>query len=131
MFADPERHVTFRRFFRTMGTPNYRNLREDVGLYALTIEDEDWGKFRTPGLREVAETAPYMHNGSLATLEDVVRFYNEGGGDDQTAGLEPLNLTGEEIDQLVAFLSSLSSNPAPAEAPVLPDYQLITLGGGQ
>jgi cytochrome c peroxidase len=131
IFEDPERHVTFRRFFRTLGTPNYRNLREDVGLYALTKDEADWGKFYTPGLREVGRTAPYMHNGSLVTLEDVVRFYSVGGGPNQTAELQPLRLSNAEGDQLVAFLESLSSEPIPVEAPSLPDYQLLTLGGSE
>lgn len=129
MFEDPERYLTFRRFFRTLGVPNYRNLREDVGLYALTMDQADWGKFRTPSLREVSRTAPYMHNGSLATLEDVVRFYNQGGGPGQTAGLEPLELSDTEISQLVAFLESLSSEPIAVEVPALPDYELLPLGG--
>jgi cytochrome c peroxidase len=47
-----------------------------VGLYAVTKENEDWGAFRTAPLRELAYTAPYMHNGVFATLEDVVEFYN-------------------------------------------------------
>jgi cytochrome c peroxidase len=131
MFQDPELHVTFRRFFRILGVPNYRNLREDVGLFSLTIDQDDWGKFRTPGLREVGRTAPYMHNGSLATLEDVVHFYNDGGGPDQTAGLQSLELADDEIDQLVAFLESLSSEPVAVEVPPLPDYQLLTVGGSE
>lgn len=131
MFEDPERHLTFRRFFRILGTPNYRSLNEDVGLYAMTLDEADWGKFRTPSLREVARTAPYMHNGSLATLEEVVRFYNGGGGERQTAGLEALNLDDTQVGQLVAFLESLSSDlPAVAE-PVLPDYEIVSLGSGE
>ncbi len=125
MFDDPERYVTFRRFFRTLGVPNYRNLREDVGLYALTLDDGDWGKFRTPSLREVGRTAPYMHNGSLATLEDVVRFYNDG-----VAGQEALGLSDSEIGQLVAFLNSLSSEPVEVTVPALPDYAVMQLGDG-
>ncbi len=128
MFNDPERQLTFRRFFRTLGVPNFRNLWDDVGFYALTMDEADWGKFRTPSLREVSRTAPYMHNGSLASLEDVVQFYNNGGGPDQTAGLEPLNLTDTEVGQLVAFLETLSSDPIPVEPPVLPDYGILPLG---
>ncbi len=128
LLEDPERHLTFRRFFRTLGVPGYRGLREDVGRYALTMDEADWGKFRTPSLREVARTAPYMHDGSLATLEDVVRFYNQGGGPGQTAGLEPLGLTDQEVGQLVAFLESLSSDLPPVEPPVLPDYGLVPPG---
>lgn len=128
MFQEPERHLTFRRFFRILGTPDYRDLREDVGLYALTLDEADWGKFRTPSLREVGRTAPYMHDGSLADLEAVVQFYNAGGGDTQTAGLEPLNLSESEVAQLVAFLESLSSEPIAVEPPQLPDYALLPLG---
>jgi cytochrome c peroxidase len=58
--------------------------------------------FNTPGLRDVANTAPFMHDGSLATLEDVVRFYNND------SVLAPLGLTGPEIDDLVAYLEALS-----------------------
>lgn len=131
IFQDPLRHITFRRFFRTLGVPNYRNLREDVGMYALTIDPGDWGKLRTPSLRTVAFTAPYMHNGSLATLEEVVRFYNQGGGDapNKDPTLTPLNLTDEEVTVLVAFLESLSGALAPVEAPELPRFQLMELGG--
>ena len=128
LFEDPERHLTFRRFFRTLGTPDYRNLSEDVGTYALTLEEEDWGAFKTPSLREVGRTAPYMHDGSLETLADVVAFYNEGGGEGQTAGLAPLDLSDEEAAQLVAFLESLSSDPIDVEAPQLPSYGLMPLG---
>lgn len=129
MFDDPERHLTFRLFFRTLGTPNYRNLREDVGLYALTKDDADRGKFRTPSLREVGRTAPYLHNGSLATLQEVVAFYNDGGGSSQSAGLKPLGLSDSEAGQLVTFLESLSSEPIAVTAPSLPDYQIVSLGG--
>jgi len=103
IFSDPLRHITFRRFFRTLGLPNYRNTFEDVGLMALTEDEADRGAFRTAPLREVALTAPYMHNGMFATLEDVARFYNTG-----TAAAPPLGLSDAEIAQLVAFLQSLT-----------------------
>lgn len=128
MLEDFDRVVTFRRFFRTLGVPNYRALTEDVGLYALTQDEADWGKFNTPSLREVAATAPYMHNGSLATLTDVVNFYNGGGGESQTVGLAPLGLSDAEVAQLVAFLETLKSDLAPVEAPALPDYGVLPLG---
>ncbi len=68
------------------------------------------GKFKVPTLREVARTPPYMHDGSLAKLEDVVEFYDRGGNpnpglDDE---IRPLHLTGDEKQALVAFLGSLS-----------------------
>jgi len=68
------------------------------------------GKFKVPTLREVARTAPYMHDGSIATLEDVVEYYDRGGnvnpGLDED--LHPLHLVAEERRALVAFLRSLS-----------------------
>ncbi len=130
LFADPIRQMTYRRFLRTMGVPNFRNIREDVGAYVREFDDSLWGAFRTPPLREVARTAPYMHDGSLATLADVVRFYDRGGGPGGTAGLQPLGLTDTEIDELVAFLEALSSRPVAVEVPELPDYGLVPLGGG-
>jgi len=68
------------------------------------------GKFKVPTLREVARTAPYMHDGSLATLEDVVDFYNRGGNKNPglDKDLRPLHLTSNEKRVLVAFLNSLS-----------------------
>src|SRR5262245_40829155 len=77
------------------------------------------GAFRTKTLRSVAMTAPYMHTGELATLREVVWFYNQGGGTSGYAGtrdplIQPLNLSESEIDDLVAFLESLSGDPVPA-----------------
>ena len=123
IWADPLRHITFRRFFRQLGTPDYRDLTVDPGHFALTLNDADWQAFRTAPLREVGRTAPYMHNGVFATLEEVVRFYNDGA----VSGV-PLGLSDAEIAQLVAFLNSLSSDPVAVEAPELPEYQLRTLG---
>ncbi|MCP5101208.1 MAG: c-type cytochrome, partial [Chloroflexi bacterium] len=61
IWADPDRHITFRRFFRLFGVPNYRMLTADPGMYALTQQEEDFGTFRTAPLRELVYTAPYMH----------------------------------------------------------------------
>ncbi|HEY7338624.1 MAG TPA: cytochrome c peroxidase [Bryobacteraceae bacterium] len=82
----------------------------DVGRFAVTHAQEDRGAFKTPTLREVARTAPYMHDGSLATLADVVDYYAKGGNLNPglDSDLRPLNLTGEEKDALVAFLRSLT-----------------------
>jgi cytochrome c peroxidase len=78
------------------------------------------GTFRTKTLRSVAMTGPYMHTGELITLKDVVRFYNRGGDASGYAGsrdplMQPLNLTESEMDDLVAFLESLTGDPVPAE----------------
>src|SRR5262249_50852985 len=88
-----------------------------VGVVAT---DSLKGAFRTKSLRSVTMTAPYMHTGGLATLKDVVMFYNQGGGASDYAGtrdslIQPLNLTDSEMDDLVAFLESLTGDPVPDE----------------
>ncbi|MCH7590248.1 photosynthetic protein synthase I, partial [PVC group bacterium] len=130
IFKDPERHITFRRFFKVFGVSNYASLREDLGRYAVTKQDADRGKFLTPTLREVAKTAPYMHNGTLATLDDVIEFYDQGGGNrpNKSPMLKPLHLNEEEKQQLKAFLESLSGDDFNIEAPRIPGYQKRTLG---
>lgn len=81
----------------------------DLGRYAATGRPEDLGRFKTPTLRAIRHTRPYMHDGSLATLSGVVEFYNGGGGPHpgRSPDLRPLGLTPEEIRWLVAFLESL------------------------
>ena len=89
----------------------------ELGRFALTTSFDDLGSFKTPTLRNIAVTAPYMHDGSLATLRDVVVHYNNGGvtvegnpvNDFLSGGIRPLNLTDEEIDALVAFMEALTS----------------------
>jgi cytochrome c peroxidase len=81
----------------------------DLGRFAVTNRDDDRGKFKTPTLRGVSLTAPYMHDGSLATLQDVVEFYNRGGGANKNLDplMKPLELSKEEVSDLVAFLKAL------------------------
>ena len=82
----------------------------DPGRFTVTEVTEDIGKFKTPTLREIARTAPYMHDGSLATLVDVVDFYDRGGKDNpfRDRELRRLRLTEDEKAALVAFLRSLT-----------------------
>ena len=92
----------------------------DPGRAAVTGRPEDRGKFRTPGLREVGRTAPYMHDGSLPTLEDVVRFYERGGEPipNLDPEIRPFELTESERADLVAFLEALGGRVvAPAIDP--------------
>ncbi len=81
----------------------------DEGRARVTGKPGDRGKFKTPGLREVSRRAPYMHDASLATLREVVEFYNRGGlkAPGRTPRLRPLNLSEAAIDDLVAFLHAL------------------------
>ncbi|HWB82813.1 MAG TPA: cytochrome c peroxidase [Bryobacteraceae bacterium] len=83
---------------------------DDPGRAAVTGREEDRGAFKTPGLRDVARTPPYMHDGSLATLNDVIDFYNKGGHSNPQLDSEirPLHLTAEEEAALVAFLEALN-----------------------
>ena len=92
-------------------------------LAGLEVTDDLKGMFYTKGLRHIAMTGPYMHNGSLATLEDVVRFYNVGGGDSgfegtKHAAMVPLLLTQQEERDLVAFMKALTGEPVAAELAV-------------
>ncbi|MCH7750272.1 MAG: c-type cytochrome, partial [Acidobacteria bacterium] len=82
----------------------------DAGRAVVTGVPEDTGKFKTPTLREIERTAPYMHDGSIATLEDVIDFYDRGGNDNpfRDRELQRLRLTEEEKEALLAFLKSLS-----------------------
>ncbi len=82
----------------------------DLGRFAQTRRDADRGRFKTPTLRGVAATAPYMHDGSLETLEAVVEFYNRGGGKNPhlDSAMAPLGLSKEDEKDLVAFLRALS-----------------------
>jgi len=97
---------------------NLYAVYQDIGRAKVTELEEDVGKFKVPTLRNVALTAPYMHDGSLATLEDVVNHYSSGGklnaNSDPT--IQPLDLTAQEKADLVAFLraltdDSLATNP--------------------
>lgn len=82
----------------------------DLGQYEITQNPQDRWKYKTPSIRNISLTAPYMHNGSLSTLEDVVRFYNQGGVKNQGLDplIKPLDLSEDEIAQLVALLKSLT-----------------------
>ena len=99
--------------FKNIGLYNGKDLN-DAGLYNLTNKETDRGKFKTPGLRNVAVTAPYMHNGMFKTLEEVLTYYNNPGAfveepiniDD--ALKKPLGLTILEKKDIIAFLKTLT-----------------------
>ena len=114
IWSNPLRHVTYVSFAKFMGLENYMNHRRDVGanIRLQKSDGSNIGKFMTPSLRELKQTAPYMHNGMLATLADVVAFYNRGGGNDTNKDprIKQLGLSSEERANLVAFLESLSGD---------------------
>jgi cytochrome c peroxidase len=94
----------------------------DVGREAVTNDPKDRGKFKTPSLRNVALTWPYMHDGSERTLADVVEFYDRGGVPNPTLDIfiSPLELSDGEKQDLVAFMESLTGTMPAIEPPVLP-----------
>lgn len=95
----------------------------ELGRFAVTENPTEVGAFKTPTIRNIAVTAPYMHDGSLETLEDVVDFYNNGGRLNESdplsgflsGGIKPLNLSDQEKKDLVAFMNALTS----------PEYQAL------
>ena len=115
IWSDPRRHVTFVTYAMFMGVENYMNVRRDPGAHVRShkTDGSDIGKFMTPTLRELTSTAPYMHNGTIATLSEVIAFYNRGGGSDANKDplLKPLDLSTEEQRNLLAFVEALSGEP--------------------
>jgi cytochrome c peroxidase len=99
--------------FKNIGLYNGKDLN-DAGLFNLTNKETDKGKFKTPGLRNVAVTAPYMHNGMFKTLEEVVEYYNNpqkfvpDAVNIDDALKVPLNLTEKEKMDLISFLKTLT-----------------------
>jgi cytochrome c peroxidase len=109
---------------------NYRNLgvgmdkaQPDLGRYEISKNEEDRGAFKTPTLRHIARTAPYMHDGSLKTLREVIDYYDKGGAPNAhlSKDMKPLNLTEQEKEDLVAFLESLTGEMPAVVEPKLPD----------
>lgn len=88
----------------------------DLGRYEITEDPADRWKYRTPTLRNIALTAPFMHNGRFSSLNEVVAFYNRGGvpHDLQSSLIRPLGLTVQEQNDLVAFMETLTGDNADA-----------------
>ncbi|MBI3609960.1 MAG: c-type cytochrome [Nitrospirae bacterium] len=98
------------REFHNLGVPEPNPKQPDLGRYLVTKNENDRGAFKTPTLRNIAQTAPYMHNGTLKTLEEVAAFYNKGGGKNShlDKAMTPLGLTRQEQQDLVSFLKTLT-----------------------
>ncbi len=109
--ADPERRITLARFLKVQRVPGYQAMTDDPGRFAVTTVPADAGRFRTPSLRNVGLTAPYMHDGSIGTLEEVVEYYSER--------MAPKRLTDAEKGDLIVFLRNLSGR-VPQVTPVTP-----------
>jgi cytochrome c peroxidase len=124
--------------FEVLGVPAdtaFSKLSADKGRYAVNPAPETMNAFRTGTVRNASHTAPYMHNGVFKTLEEVVEFYNNGGGagrglqvDNQTLSSDSLKLTAVEKRNLIAFMRSLDEQiifeQAPAKLPVAKNKKL-------
>lgn len=122
--------------FHNDGQTLFGSANEDLGRYKVTTKKEDVGKFKTPSLREVVQTGPWMHNGNFPTLVDVVEFYNLGNPapiQKKYTGtardsllpktsplLQELHLTAVEKQALLDFLETITTRPQRLKAPVLP-----------
>ncbi len=120
LLHDPMVTATMRFVAKIYNYEDYRNLKEDPGRYLISKDKKDWKAFKTPTLREISKTAPYMHNGVFSSLEEVIDFFDQGGGTGNTV-LKPLGLTPEEKRQLKAFLvEALTGEEAPFKYPQVP-----------
>jgi cytochrome c peroxidase len=109
--------------FHNLGVPQVGPMKEDLGRYYVTRRPEDKGAFKTPTLRSIIETAPYMHDGAFKTLEEVVDFFDQGGGKNPNLSplMKPLGLKAQEKTDLIAFLKALTGEEIPFEFPKLPE----------
>jgi cytochrome c peroxidase len=103
-------HNGFNFTTETLHNTGLQKTNPDLGLARLTGKSEDAGKFKTPSLRNVALTAPYMHDGSVPTLEKALEHYNKGGEDNPNVDnlMRPLGLSKAEIADLIEFLKALT-----------------------
>jgi cytochrome c peroxidase len=117
---DPRVAATRRFVAKLNNYEAYRTLDEDPGRYLITKDEKDWKAFRTPTLRDISKTAPYMHNGIFETLEEVIDFFNKGGGSANTE-INPLGLTKAEKGYLKTFLvEALTGDDIVIKTPKLP-----------
>ncbi|WP_135458614.1 cytochrome-c peroxidase [Vibrio echinoideorum] len=127
--------ITFRFELYSKGVTEemYRTLKADPGAYFRAKRKEMLGKFRTPSLRYTKYTAPYMHNGTIPTLEAVIDFYGRGGvaDDGRTTGfpqtksvlIQPLGLTEQDKKNLLSFVEAFSGEQISIDEPKIPEYQ--------
>ena len=122
LLSDPLVQAAIRFDAKRMNVPEYQSVKEDLGRYLVTKEEKDRGAFKTPTLRNVTQREPYMHNGVFQSLEEVIAFYDNGGG--AVAGKSPLiralGLTAPEKRDLLAFLQALTGELPAVPPPELP-----------
>ncbi len=122
----------FELYAKGVHQDQYQNWKNDAGVFFNTKDPLDIGKFRTQPLRYLLYTAPYMHAGQFFDLEELVDFYNDGGGENEftdgthaatkTPILKKLNLSDDEKAAIVAFLDEISGDEIKMAVPALPEY---------
>jgi cytochrome c peroxidase len=118
--TDPRVAATRRFVAKLYHYEDFRNLADDPGRYLITKDRRDWRAFKTPTLRDIAKTGPYMHNGFFNTLDEVIDFFDQGGGPDNTV-LKPLSLNSSEKQALKTFLlEALSGDDIQVTSPRMP-----------
>ncbi len=120
-YVEEDKFIVTRRYIAKINHyPDYMNVKEDLGRYFKTKKKEDYKAFKTPTLREIAKTAPYMHNGIFKTLDEVIEFFDKGGGKGNKV-LKPLNLKEDEKKALKTFLvEALSGEDLKIKVPEIP-----------
>ena len=116
---DPRVSATRRFVAKVSGFAEFRTLSTDPGRFLITKKAEDWQAFKTPTLREIVDTGPYMHNGIFQTIDEVINFFDKGGGENNKV-LKPLNLDNTEKNALKEFLNSLSGEKIVFSFPQIP-----------
>lgn len=108
--------------FHNLGLAAYGKDNPDLGRFAIKPLPSLKGAFKTPTLRDVALTAPYFHDGSAKTLLQVVEHYNKGGDvkKDLSGNIKPLNLSADEMADIVSFMQALTSPRQSVTLPTLP-----------
>lgn len=107
---DDEMHQKVLKFdAKRTKNADWESITTDPGRYLITHQESDWGRFKTPTLRNLADTAPYMHDGRYWSLDQVIGYYDRGGDGarNQDPRIRPLNLNDQENKDLKAFLSAL------------------------
>ncbi len=118
--------------FHNTGLSLFGKPLQDLGRYDATRDSHDAGKFRTPSLRDVMRTGPWMHHGLFTNMQDILNHYNDGVPETETRPdhplnlmkdviIQPLNLTDQEKKDIIAFLWAITTKPYDMPRPVLPE----------
>jgi cytochrome c peroxidase len=106
--------------FHNTGFHKNEQVSSDAGLYNVTHLEKDMGKFKTPSLRDVMRTGPWMHQGMADKMSDIISVYNSGMANKYDKQIQPLTLSQKEQADLLAFLQAISAAPLAFKKPAIP-----------